>query len=280
MRRWNGVLVKSSPSVPSDMDILREFVARHTLKLPPAEWVREVLHWEDRIGLMDQWQIDALNSTGNSLWNCTRQAGKSTTAAAKGLRQAVCIPKSPILLISPSLRQSSELFRKVQDHIDAMDHPPKLTEDNKLSCTLANGSRIISLPGEEKTIRGFSKVALLIEDEAARVSDELNAAIRPMLAVSGGQLLMMSTPFGKRGHFFEAWENGGNEWGRTRIPWMEIPRITKEFVDSERKALGDWWIRQEYECEFVQTTDQVFSYDLVLASMSDDIEPLFLGGEV
>jgi hypothetical protein len=60
-----------------------------------------------------------------------------------------------------------------------------------------------ALPGTEKTIRGFSGAALLIVDEAARVDDALYYAVKPMLAVSGGSLLMLSTPYGRRGGFFE-----------------------------------------------------------------------------
>ena len=244
----------------------------------PSIWAKKALHWEDRIGAMDLWQEEALNTTRNSLWNCTRQAGKSTTAAAKGLHMAIYSPGALVLLVSPSLRQSSELFRKVTDHIDSLDNPPRLPEDNRLSCELENGSRIISLPGEEKTIRGYSKASLIIEDEAARVKDELYAAIRPMLAISQGQILLMSTPFGKRGHFFEAWENGGSSWSRTRVPWWDCPRISPEFIEEERRSLGDYWIRQEYECEFVQTMDQIFSYDLVMEALDDSIPPLFING--
>lgn len=244
----------------------------------PSIWAKKALRWEDRIGPMDLWQEEALNTTQNSLWNCTRQAGKSTTAAAKGLHMAIYSPGSLVLLVSPSIRQSSELFRKVKEHIEAMEKPPKLPEDNRLSCELDNGSRIVSLPGEEKTIRGYSKAALIIEDEAARVKDELNAAIRPMLAISHGQILMMSTPFGKRGHFFNAWEKGGDAWSRTRVPWYECPRISPDFIEAERQELGEYWIKQEYECEFIQTMDQIFSYDLVMEALDDSIPPLFING--
>jgi hypothetical protein len=40
------------------------------------------------------------------------------------------------------------------------------------------------------------------------VADDLYFAIRPMLAVSGGALLMLSTPAGRRGVFFEEWSEG------------------------------------------------------------------------
>jgi hypothetical protein len=62
-------------------------------------------------------------------------------------------------------------------------------------------------------VRGFSGTSLLIVDEAARVDDELYYAVRPMLAVSGGVLMMLSTPFGKRGVFYEEW-TGGECWER------------------------------------------------------------------
>ncbi len=244
----------------------------------PSIWAKQELKWEERIGPMDAWQEEALNTRKNSLWNCTRQAGKSTTAAAKGLHVAYFFPGSLVLLVSPSMRQSSELFRKVIDHMESLDNPPKLLEDNRLSCELGNGSRIVSLPGEEKTIRGYSKATLIIEDEAARVKDDLNAAIRPMLAVSRGQILLMSTPFGKRGHFFSAWEKGGDAWSRTKVPWTDCPRITPEFIEAEREELGEYWIKQEYECEFIQTMDQIFSYDLVMAALDDGLPPLLLDG--
>jgi hypothetical protein len=97
---------------------------------------------------------------------------------------------------------------------------------------------VISLPGDEKTIRGFSAATLVIEDEAARVNDATNIAVRPMLAVSGGRFILMSTPFGRRGHFYEAWEKGGEEWTRTAIKADECPRISREFLAQERKTIG------------------------------------------
>ena len=83
-----------------------------------------------------------------------------------------------------------------------------------MSLAFPNGSRIVGLPGNEATVRGFSAVALMLVDEASRVSDDLYRAIRPMLAVSDGTLWLMSTPFGKRGFFYEAWANGGDTWER------------------------------------------------------------------
>jgi hypothetical protein len=149
-----------------------------------------------------------------------------------------------------------------------------IKEESALRFELSNGGRIVALPGTEDTIRGFSGVALLIVDEAARVSDPLYFAIRPMLAVSGGRMVCLTTPFGKRGFFYEEW-TGSAEWERVRITADQCPRISKEFLDEERNALGDWWFRQEYFCEFVDTNDQVFRSEDIERAFTDDVKPLF-----
>ncbi len=227
----------------------------------------------------DKWQTEVLRSKAKRmLLNCSRQSGKSITTAVMALHRALFYPDSLILMLSPSLRQSGELFRKVTDFIKQLASRPELTEDNKLSLQLGNGSRIVSLPSTDGTIRGFSGVSLIIEDEAARVPDSLYMAIRPMLAVSGGRLILMSTPFGKRGHFFQAWTQEGKHWQQIEIKATDCTRIKPEFLEEEQASLGDWWYRQEYLCEFVETLDQVFNYKNIMQAITPDVLPLFEGG--
>ena len=206
----------------------------------------------------DGWQSRVLRSNSKRiLLNCSRQSGKSSIASILALHQSIYDHGSLVLLISPSLRQSNELFRKIAEFSNMLPSKPKLLEDNKLSCTLENNSRIVSLPSSESTIRGYSGANLIIEDESARVSDELYRAIRPMLAISKGRLVLMSTPFGKRGHFYKEW-NEGEEWEKITIDAECCPRISKDFLETEKKALGEWWYKQEYMCEFMDTVDSAF----------------------
>lgn len=222
----------------------------------------------------DPWQQQFLRSKAQrQILLCTRQAGKSTTTSVIALHEALYTPDALVLLLSPSLRQSQELFRKVLTTYRSIPTVPSRME-SALRLELENGSRIVSLPGKEETVRGFSGVSLLIVDEASRVSDELYYSIRPMLAVSGGRLVCLSTPFGKRGFFFDEWQKGQN-WERIKITAHDCPRISEEFLDEERNALGDYWFRQEYLCEFLETEDQVFSHDLIASAFSNDVEPLF-----
>ena len=134
---------------------------------------------------------------------------------------------------------------------------------------------MLSLPGRTgDTVRGYT-ADLLIIDEAARVSDELYAAIRPMLATTDGRLLTLSTPAGRRGWWFEAWENSGPTWERYEVPASAVPRIGSHFLEEERLALPAWIYRSEYECSFEDLEDALFGYELVQSSITDEVTPLF-----
>jgi hypothetical protein len=223
----------------------------------------------------DSWQRSLLCSTSRRLLLlCARQVGKSTTAAALALLAALLQAPALVLLLSPSLRQSGELFRKVMDHFKALQRPVPVALESALRLELTNGSRIISLPGTEETIRGYSGAALLVIDEAARVPDALYYSVRPMLAVSQGRLVCLSSPFGKRGWFYEAWCSS-EPWHRVCIRADQCPRIPREFLKEERRAIGERWYRQEYECSFEETVDQVFSDADIQAALCD-AEPLAL----
>jgi hypothetical protein len=224
----------------------------------------------------DPWQAELLQSQWQrALLLCSRQAGKSTVTAALATHTTLYKPDSLILLLSPSLRQSGELFMVVKAFYHSVPDAAPVKRESALQMELVNGSRIIALPGKELTVRGYAGVDLLVIDEASRVPDALYYSVRPMLAVSGGRLIALSTPFGKRGFFHQEWEEGSEEWHRTKITALQVPRISQAFLEEERRALGDWWWRQEYMCEFMETTDSVFSHDDIAAAFSDEVHPLF-----
>jgi hypothetical protein len=183
------------------------------------------------------------------------------------------MPASMILMVSPSLRQSSELFKKFLSYLDLLDTEPARNEDTKLSLKLDNDSRVVSLPGSESTIRGYSAVNLLIVDEASRVQDDLYYATRPMLAVSGGRLLALSTPFGKRGWFYQEWSTG-EDWQKISIPADQCPRIPASFLESERQSMPRAIFQSEFMCEFTESMDSVFGYDDIMRALESGVEPL------
>jgi hypothetical protein len=150
-----------------------------------------------------------------------------------------------------------------------------VTRQTQLTLELSNGSRIVSLPENEETIRGYSGVSLLVIDEAARVSDALYRSVRPMLAVSRGRLVCLSTPYGQRGWFYEEW-TGSGAWDRVKIAAEECPRISREFLEEERRSIGERWYRQEYQCSFECTVDSLFNPDDIKAAFCRDVPVLSL----
>ncbi len=211
----------------------------------------------------------------NIILNCTRQWGKSTISALKGLHKTCFVDDALTLILAPASRQSSETYRKVRGFYNGLKDVPEVVEESAVKLELANGSRVQVLPGNEATVRGFSDPDLIIVDEAARVPDDLYQAIRPMLAVSGGQLILMSTPFGSRGFFWKEWVEGGEDWKRIRVTGWQCPRISDEWLQKEKERIGAWWFSQEYECTFVDSLDACFSMTDILAAISSEVIPLW-----
>jgi len=239
-------------------------------KLDPVLWVHNLgllpRQKDGTPGRLDEWQREFLRSNApRVLLNCSRQSGKSTVTAALALWEAIYHPGSLTLCLSPTLRQSSELFRNVSRFYGADPAVPSLAE-SALRLELENGSRIVSLPGKEQNVRGYAGVSLLIVDEAARVPDDLYYSVRPMLAVSSGRLIALSTPWGNRGWFYEAWHSA-EDWTKWEIPASKCPRIKPGFLAEERRVLGSYWFEQEYECRFLDAQTQLLR--------KEDVENMF-----
>jgi hypothetical protein len=206
----------------------------------------------------DPWQAAVLRSSApRILLNCCRQSGKSTTVGTIAAHTAIYQPGSLVLLVSPTQRQSAELLLKVRTVLGALG-PVEMEAESILSLETESGSRVISLPGHnESTIRGYSGVDLLLVDEASRVRDDLMTAVRPALAVSGGRLIALSTPFGTRGWWYEAWISA-EPWQRVKVTAEQVSRIGHEFLEEERRNLGEWFWQQEYMAEFQDADTSVF----------------------
>jgi hypothetical protein len=226
----------------------------------------------------DDWQAAVLRSEHpRVLLNCSRQSGKSSISAVMALYEVLYRPPALVLLVSASLRQAQELAKKCFDGFRALGKPVPTDAENKLSLELRNGSRLICLPSKEQTIRGYSAARLIVADEASRIPDDVYHSIRPMLAVSGGQLIALSTPFGKRGWWYQEWAEGAG-WEKVHITAEQCPRISAAFLAEERRSLPEPVFLSEYYGVFGDVLDSVFRYEDIAALLSDDVQPLFGSG--
>jgi len=235
-----------------------------------ARFAKEQLEFE-----ADATQTRVLNGrTKRGLLNCSRQWGKSTITAIMAVHRACFQDGSLTIAVSPSGRQTGEFLRKAKGFARKLGMKARGDGDNEISMLFPNGSRIVGLPGSEATVRGFSAVSLMLIDEAARVSDTLYKAVRPFLAVGGGDLWLISTPYGKRGFFWEEWSKEGR-WVKFEVPASECSRISQTFLEEEKTAMGERWFRQEYMCEFVDVGGALFDRSVIERAFTREVKPLF-----
>lgn len=223
----------------------------------------------------DPWQAQMLRSHGDRILCCSRQSGKSTVSAIAAMHEAVYNPGSLTLLLAPVGRQSQELLGKVRDVYGEMEEDLEAETENRVTLQLENSSRIVVIPDKEGNVRGFSGVNLVVIDEAAWVRDSTYQAVRPMLAVSQGRLLLLSTPNGKRGFFHYEWTEGGSDWHRSMVTAEQCPRISPTWLADERQKIPAAIFAQEYQCSFNEAEDAVFSHDDIRAALTPTLAPLF-----
>lgn len=237
------------------------------------------------------WQQTFLGTHAQkTLMLCTRQGGKTTVVGIRIAHQAVYHPGTLTLVVSKSERQSKIMFRKARRILEAFRGMEQFPEDNKTSVELVNGSVIAALPGSEDTIRGFSGPTLIIIDEAARVDDALYLALRPMLQDRPHrptpEMIALTTPWGRRGWFYDCWKlKDDHAQGRrldepdiwTRYIWtaedaVREGAIKREWLDRERRTLPEWFYRQEYLCEFVETEESLVSEADIESAIKPGVE--------
>lgn len=223
----------------------------------------------------DPWQADFLRSNNQlNLITCARQVGKSSVVSILALHTALTKPDSTVIVVAPIEPQANELLRKVRNAFNAIGRPMGVLREAVTTLEFTNGSRVIALPGKERSVHSYT-ATLLIIDEAARVPDEVYHGASPQLSASKGRLVALSTAFSKSGWFYKEWSEGGPVFRRWSITARECPRHTPEFLARERRSMGDRWFSMAYLNTFGDDVAAVFSMEDIRAARSPDIKPLF-----
>ncbi|HLJ95956.1 MAG TPA: terminase large subunit [Gemmataceae bacterium] len=231
--------------------------------LEQQAWRKSAVQMMESVGLApDPWQEEFLASEyRRALLLCSRRSGKTTAAAVKALQAAMFAPPeqpATVLLFAPAGKQSTEMLETIHRLYRKLNKPVPRETERQSVLDFENGSRIMPMTANEDTSVGFTPTLIII-DEAARVPDALYDALKPMLALGKCQLIALSTPFGKRGWFWREWFNEKRQWKRVRVTADDCPRITKEFLEDERRGARSesWWL-QEYFCSFEQVEGLVY----------------------
>jgi Terminase large subunit, T4likevirus-type, N-terminal len=208
----------------------------------------------------DDWQVQVLASNHpRKILACGRQSGKSTVGAVLAVHKALTVPGSTVLVAAPGERQAKLLFSKAMRLYEQAGHPLPAHSARRTGLELANGSIIEALPAVERTTRGYS-VDLLVVDEAAAVPDEDYFGILPALISTQGEQVLLSTPRGKRGFFFELWHSD-DDWQRVMVRSDEVGRIRPEDLEVFRATMPEQIFLQEFFCKWLDTEGSLFSYD-------------------
>ena len=127
-------------------------------------------------------------------------------------------------------------------------------------------------------VRSYRGVSLLLVDEAAEVPESSYHTIRPALATYGkfgGSIWMMSTPQGREGFFWNAWELEADRWTRFSVPATECPRILPSFLEEERLILGPRVFSQEYLCQFIEAPNCLLNREDVYNAITGDVPAIW-----
>ena len=178
-----------------------ELVKRALLMTDRALWVKT-------LGFQPyEWQEAVLSDSGKrKVILGSRQGGKSTIVNAVPYHTALFYPGSLCLIFAPTQDQSRDDMSKVKAFIALDRNAPRIVRDSAELVELENGSRIQVVTASDESSRGKSHPRCIIIDEASRVGDVVyKSAIRPMLNENPDcEMILISTPFGQQGFFYEA----------------------------------------------------------------------------
>ena len=210
-------------------------------RVDPVTWVGEVLKLTPT-----PWQEAFLRAHfgASILVLSARQAGKTTTAAWAIAHFMIFNPGSLSVIACPAQRQSAEAVRRVREALLAAG--AKLKSDNVYGLELDNGARVLALPGTDDSIRGLTVDGWIVADEAARLPEQLFAALRPMRARRPqARFAMLSTAWSRTDPFWTAWTDDHPSWLRLKATADVVP-FAAEFLEQERRALGEHAFNREY----------------------------------
>lgn len=239
------------------------------------------------------YQADWVNDASRFKIGCwSRQTGKSFSTAAEAVADSLS-RKTTWVTLSAGERQALEWMLKAREWAEAFkvslagyqelrDSGEALLKSAEI--TWPNGSRLIAIPANPSTARGYSANLTLDEFAFHEQPDAIWRAIYPSISnpLKGVfKIRVVSTPNGQGNKFHALWQQQDGKWSRHKITIHEaVKRGLPVDVEELRSGLADpeGWA-QEYECEFMDSSAVLLPYDLIAAiespNAADTVSPEF-----
>ena len=213
--------------------------------------------------------IQTISDNRNVIVKTGRQVGKSTTTLGWLLHYVLFNQSKTVGILANKAATARELLGRIQI---AYQHLPKylqqgLREWNKGSLELENGSKIIASSTSSSAIRGFSFSCILLDEFAhvqRHIADEFIRSVYPTIS-SGSEtkIIIVSTPNGFN-MFHKYWNDaveGTNDFKPFKVHWSAVPNRTQVWKDKIESTIGEDAFRQEYEAEFLGSSNTLVSYE-------------------
>jgi hypothetical protein len=227
----------------------------------PDPWQQTLLRTNPRLNEADR-MVLAL---------CGRQSGKSTTAG--GLAYDDFSRGKMVILTAPSIRQSTELFRRILEfkNTDPTCPPIVRQTQTELEAHPRHGGRIVVVPATDQA-RGMT-ADTIIADEACFLEDDALMAFFPMRKETG-RIFLLSTPNKPAGFFFDTW-TGGKHVTRITARSIDIPRRAAQ-VAFDKATMADSTFRREHLCEFIGAGTPLISWETLDRTSNPNVNALEL----
>jgi len=231
--------------------------------------------------ILDDWQEEVLNYKGHFLLCTGRRVGKTYIMARKACKRMLEKEKTKIVIASLTEDQAKLIIVMILEYLEK--HHKKMIAKGKNKPTqskivLTNGSSALARPvgTTGDALRGFEGDVLIL-DEVSRFNELIMTAATPILLTRGGEIWLCSTPFGKKGYFWECFQNKNNRFKifhksseevinnrRISSGWTETQRAEAlRFLEEERKDKSALVYGQEYLGLFLDELRQYFSDELI-----------------
>lgn len=223
-----------------------------------------------------------------------RQVGKSVLLSRIILHEAATRANIIVLIVSPGEEASKRLLGECAQ-VARERLAGSVLDDNTMTLTLSNGSRIIAVPASIKQIRGWP-VDLLVVDEAGFVPQDIWDAAEPaIIARPGSRVILVSTPWGGSDHYFrQLWTRGmatgldDRQVHAWHWPSSVSPLVDKALLEDIRGRKSPDVFAREYEAQWTdgagayfterELTDAVAQYELVPPAAALEAGDLWVDG--